>query len=180
MLFPLILNMLPIRIRLVIFYSPNVAYYWPGSAVWLQNILFDNIRQIVHVKCRVKTMVFPSSYVLIWELDHKEGWALKNWCFWIMMLKKTLESPLDNKGIKPINAKGNQLWIFLGRTEPEALIHLMRRADYWKKPCCWERLRAGGKRSDRRWDGWMASLTQWTWVCANSGRLWRTGKPDIL
>ena len=172
--------MLPIRIRLVIFYSPNVAYYWPGSAVWLQNILFDNIRQIVHVNCRVKTMVFPSSSVLIWELDHKEGWALKNWCFWIMMLKKTLESPLDNKGIKPINAKGNQLWIFLGRTEPEALIHLMRRADYWKKPWCWERLRAGGKRSDRRWDGWMASLTQWTWVCANSGRLWRTGKPDIL
>ena len=100
----------------------NVAYCWPGSVVWLQSILFNNLRQIGIVKCRVKTMVFPSSYVQIWELDHKEGWALKNWCFWIMVLEKTLESPLDNKEIKPVNAKGNQPWIFLGRTEPEALI----------------------------------------------------------
>ena len=114
--------MLPIGIRLITWYSPNVAYCWPGSVVWLQSILFNNLRQIGIVKCRVKTMVFPSSYVQIWEMDHKEGWALKNWCFWIMVLEKTLESPLDNKEIKPVNAKGNQPWIFLGRTEPEALI----------------------------------------------------------
>ena len=54
------------------------------------------------------------------EVDHKEGWALKNWCFQTVVLEKTLESPLDNKEIKPVNPKGNQLWIFIGRTDPEA------------------------------------------------------------
>ena len=56
----------------------------------------------------------------MWELDHKEGWVLKNWCFWIVLLEKTLESPLDSKGIKPVNLKGNQPWIFIGRTDAEA------------------------------------------------------------
>ena len=56
----------------------------------------------------------------MWELDHKEGWALKNWCFWIVVLEKTPESPLDCKEIKPINPKGNQPWIFIGRTDAEA------------------------------------------------------------
>ena len=58
--------------------------------------------------------------------------------------------------------------------------HLMRRADYWKRPWCWERLRARGEGSDRGWDGWMASLSQWTWVWASSGRWWRAGKPGVL
>ena len=56
----------------------------------------------------------------MWELDHKEGWALKNWCFQMAVLDKTLESPLDSKKIKPVNPKGNQLWIFIGRTDAEA------------------------------------------------------------
>ena len=56
----------------------------------------------------------------MWELDHKEGWASENWCFWIMMLEKTLESPLESKEIKPVNPKGNQSWIFIGRTDAEA------------------------------------------------------------
>ena len=68
----------------------------------------------------VKTMVFPSSSVQVWELDHKEGWVLKNWCFWIAVLEKTLESPLDLKEIKPVNPKGNQSWIFIGRSDAEA------------------------------------------------------------
>ena len=55
----------------------------------------------------------------MWELDHKEGWALKNWCFWTVVLEKTLQSPLDSKEIKPVNPKGNQSWIFIGRTEAE-------------------------------------------------------------
>ena len=58
---------------------------------------------------------FSSSHVWLWELDHKEGWVLKNWCFWIVVLEKTLESPLDSKEMKPVNPKGNQLWIFIGR-----------------------------------------------------------------
>ena len=56
----------------------------------------------------------------MWELDHKEGWGLKNWCFQIVVLEKTLENPLDSKDIKPINPKGNQSWIFIGRTDVEA------------------------------------------------------------
>ena len=56
----------------------------------------------------------------MWELDHKEGWALKNWCFQTVVLEKTLESPLDCKEIKPVNTKGNQLWIFIRRTDAEA------------------------------------------------------------
>ena len=58
----------------------------------------------------------------MWELDHKEGWVLKNWCFWNVVLEKTLESPLDCKEIKPVKAKGNQSWIFTGRIDVEAPI----------------------------------------------------------
>ena len=63
---------------------------------------------------------FSSSHVWTWELDHKEGWVSKNWCFWIMVLEKTLESLLDCKEIKPVNLKGNQSRIFIGRTDAEA------------------------------------------------------------
>ena len=66
---------------------------------------------------------FSSSHVQMWELDHKESWALKNWCFWTVVLEKTLESPLDSKEIKPVNPKGNQSWIFIGRADAEAPIH---------------------------------------------------------
>ena len=60
------------------------------------------------------------SHVQMWELDHKEGWVLKNECFWTVVLEKTVESPLDRKEIKPVNPKGNQPWIFIGRTDAEA------------------------------------------------------------
>ena len=63
---------------------------------------------------------FPSSHVWMWELDHKESWVLKNWCFWTVVLEKTLESPLDCKEIQPVNPKGNQSWIFIGGTDAEA------------------------------------------------------------
>ena len=62
---------------------------------------------------------FSSSHVWMWELDYKESWAWKNWCFWTMVLEKTLERPLDCKDIKPVNPKGNQSWIFIGRTDAE-------------------------------------------------------------
>ena len=120
----------------------------------------------------------------MWALDHKEGWAPKNWCFQIVVLDKTLESTLDSKEIKPVNPKWNQLWIFIGRTDAEAevpntLVTLCEELTHWKRTWCWEQLRAGGEEGDRRWDGWMASLTQWTWTWANSGRLWSTGKPGM-
>ena len=61
-----------------------------------------------------------SSHLQMWELDHKESWALKNWYFWTVVLEKTLESPFDSKDIKPVNPKGNQPWIFIGNTDTEA------------------------------------------------------------
>ena len=63
---------------------------------------------------------FSSSHAWMWELDYKESWVLKNWCFWTVVLEKTLESPLDSKEIQPVNPKGNQSWIFIGRSDAEA------------------------------------------------------------
>ena len=65
---------------------------------------------------------FSSSHVWVWELDHKEGWMLKNWCFWAVMLEKTLDSPLGCKEVKPVHPKGNQPWLFTGRTDAEVPI----------------------------------------------------------
>ena len=98
---------------------------------------------------------FSSSYVWIWELDHEEGRVLKNWCFWTVVLEKTFESPLDCKEIKPVDPKGNQPWIFIGRTDAkaEALIpwqpDVNKQLSHWKRPRCWEKLRARGKGGDR-------------------------------
>ena len=121
----------------------------------------------------------------MWELDYKESWALKNWCFWTVVLEKTLESPLDCKEIQPVHLEGNQSWIFIGRTDVEAETPIVwppvcGELTHWKRLWCWEGLGTGGQGDDRGWDGWMASLTQWTWVCVNSGRWWWTGRPGVL
>ena len=65
---------------------------------------------------------FPSSHVWMWELDYKESWAPKNWCFWTVVLGNTLESPLDCKEIKPVHPKGNQSWMFIGRTDADTVL----------------------------------------------------------
>ena len=67
-----------------------------------------------------QSYVFSSSRIWMLELDYKESWALKNWCFWTVVLEKTLENPLDCKDIQPVHPKGNQSWIFIGRTDAEA------------------------------------------------------------
>ena len=126
----------------------------------------------VHI---VKTMVFP---VVMYgcESDHKEGWVPKNWYFWTIALEKSLESPLE---IKPVNPKGNQSWIFIGRTDVEAPILWPPDAKGWltgKDPDAgkdWGQEETGMT----GWDGWMASPTQWPWTWANSRRWWGTGKP---
>ena len=130
---------------------------------------------------------FSSSHVWRWELEYKESWVLKNWCFWIIVLEKTLGSPLDGKDIQPVYPKGNQTWIFIGRTDVEAEAPVLWPPDSksWltgkERVCwCWERLKAGGEGDDRGWDGWMASQTQWTWVWASSGSWWWTGRPGVL
>ena len=132
--------------------------------------------------CIVKTMVFSSSHIWMWELDHKEGWVPKNWCFWTVVLEDSWES-LDSKETRPVNPKGSQLWIFIGRTDADAEAPILwppdAKSQLTGKDCYWQRLRAG-EGDDRGWDGWMASQTQWTWVWANSRRQWRTGKPGVL
>ena len=108
---------------------------------------------------------FSSSHVWMWELEYKEGWVLKNWCFWTVVLEKTVASPLDCKEIKLVNPKGNQLWIFIQRTEAEA-------------PVIWPpnaKSQLIGKDPDAGKDWWqkengVASLTQWTWIWGNSSR----------
>ena len=118
------------------------------------------------------------------ELDHKESWALKNWCFWTVVLEKTLESPLNCKEIKLVHPKGNQSWIFIGRTDVEAEAPILWPPDTknWligKDPDAGENWRQEEK-GMTEWEGWIASLAQWTWIWASSGGWWWTGKPDIL
>ena len=132
----------------------------------------------------VNTMVFP---VVVYGF---ESWKVKKPehrridAFWTVVLEKTLESPLDCKEIQPVHTKGNQPWIFTGRTDAEAeapnnVATWYNELTYWKRPWCLERLKAG-EGDDRGWDGWMASPTQWTWVWASLGSWWWTGKPGVL
>ena len=120
----------------------------------------------------------------MWELDYKQSWALKNWCFWTVVLEKSLESPLDCKEIQPVHPKGSQSWMFTGRTywswNSNTLATWCNELTHLKRPWCWERLKARGKGDDRGWDGWLASLTQWTWVWISSWSWWWTGRPGVL
>ena len=120
----------------------------------------------------------------MWELDYKESWLPKNWCFWTVVLEKILESLLDCKEIQPVHPKGDLSWVFIGRTDVEAETPIfwppVQRADSLEKTLMLERLRAGGEGDDRGWDGWMASPTQWTWVWVDSGSWWWTGGPGML
>ena len=122
----------------------------------------------------LKAMVFGGSHVQMWALDHNDGWVWKNWGFQIVVLEKTLESSLDHKEIKPLNPKGNRSWIFIGRTDAEAEAPILwppdTKSQLRKTPWCWERLKAGGEGDGREWDGWMASVTEWTRVWANTRR----------
>ena len=91
---------------------------WVWSLTNLDSILKS--RDIAEKGPSSQSYGFSSSHVWMWELDYKESWALKNWCFWTVVLEKTLESPLDCEEIKPVHPKGNQSWIFIGRTDAEA------------------------------------------------------------
>ena len=100
-------------------------------------------------------------------------------------IKTLIGSPLDCKEIQPVHPKGDQSWVFTGRTDAEAetlntLATWCKELTHLKRPWCWERLRAGGEGDDKRWDGWMASLTQWTWVWVDSGSWLWTGRPSVL
>ena len=115
----------------------------------------------------VKAMVFPSSHVWMWELDYKESWALKIWCFWIEVLEQTLESALDCNEIEPVHLKGNQSWMFIGRTglmlklKLQYFGHLMWRTDSFEKTLILETIegrRSRGRQRMRWLDGTMDSM----------------------
>ena len=132
----------------------------------------------------VKAMIFRVVVYGCDSWDYKESWVLKNWCFWTVVLEKTLESPLDCKEIQPIHSKGNQSWLFTGRTDAEAETPILWPPDVknrliTKDPEAGKDWRQEEK-GNRGWDGWMGSLTRWTWVWANFGSWWRTGKPGVL
>ena len=112
----------------------------------------------------------------MWLLQGENNVLLMNWCFWTVVLEKTLESPLDCKEIQPVLPKGNQSWIFIERTDAEAEPPILWPPDAknWltgKDPDAGDN---GGR------DGWMASPTEWTWVWVNSGSWWWTGSPGVL
>ena len=114
----------------------------------------------------------------MWELDYKEGWLLKNWCFWTVVLEKILESLLDLKEIKPVNPKGNQSWIFIGRTDAEAETLILWPPDgknrlIRKDPDAGKdwRLEEKGTTEDKM-VGWHHQLNGWVW--ASYGSWWRT------
>ena len=130
----------------------------------------------------VKAMVFFSSHVRMWvglrKLSTEE----------LMLLncgvgEDSWES-LGLQGIQPVHPKGYQSWIFIGRTDAEAETPILWPPDAknitWKRPWCWKRLKTEGEGDNRGWDGWMASLIQWTWVWVNSGSWWWTGRPGVL
>ena len=130
-------------------------------------------KQRYHFTNKGQSYGFSNSHVWMWELDYKESWALKNWCFWTVVWRRLLRVPwtarrLNQSILKEISPEysleGLMLKLKLQHFGPwcEELTHL-------KRPWCWERLKVGGEGDDRGWDGWMASPTLWTWVWVSFG-----------
>ena len=129
----------------------------------------------------VRGMVFPVVMYVCESWTIKKAWAQKNWCFWTVVLEKTLESRLDCKEIQPVRPKGNIHWkVWCWSWNSSTLATWYKELTHWKRLWCWERLKARGEGDDRGWDGWMASPTRWTWVWVNSGSWWWTGKLGVL
>ena len=120
---------------------------------------------------------FSSNQVWMWELEYKESWALKNLCFWTVVLEKTLESPLDSREIHPSILKEispeYSLQGLMLKLKLQYFGHLIRRTDSLvQRPWYWGKLKGGGEGDDRGRDGWMTSLMWWRWVCVSSESWW--------
>jgi len=128
---------------------------------------------------------FSCGHVWMWELDCEEGWAPKYWCFWTVVLEKTLESPLDCREIQPVYPKGNQFWIFIGRTDAEAEAPILwpphaKNSLTGKDLMLWRI--EGGRSRGRPRIRWLDGITDswWTWILVSSRSWWWTGKPGVL
>ena len=127
---------------------------------------------------------FSSGHVWMWELDCEESWLPKNWCFWNVVLEKTLENPLDCKEIQPVHSRGDQPWVFFGRTDAEAELqyfgHLMGRVDSLEKTLMLGGI--GGQKEKGTTEDEMSGWHHWrcTWVWVNSRSWWWTGRPGVL
>ena len=131
-----------------------------------------------------RSYVFSSSHVWVWELDYKESWLPKNWCFWTVVLEKTLENPLDFLEIQTVLPKGNQSWTVIGRTDAEAEAPILWTPDAKNRPFgktlllgkIEDRGRRGGQRM--RWLDGIIDLKGMSW--ASSGSWWWTWSPGVL
>ena len=132
------------------------SYDQPGQNIKMQRHFFADKDQAS------QSYVFSSGHVWMWDLDHKESWVPKNCCFLTVVLEKTLESPSDCKESQPVHPKGDQSWVhwkdWCWSWNSNTLATWCKERTHWKRPWCWERLKAGGEGDDRAWDGWMASL----------------------
>ena len=132
----------------------------------------------------VKAMVFPvvmygcESWI-VKKAEHQRIDAFKLWC-WRRLLRVPWTTRRSNQSILKEISPGCSLEGWMLRAKLQYFGHLMQRADYWKRPWCWEGLRAGGEGDYGGWAGWMASLNQWTWVWVDSGSWWWTGRPGVL
>ena len=121
----------------------------------------------------------------MWELDYRESWALKDWCFWTVVLEKTLESYLDSSVIQPVHPKGNQFWIFIEglmlKLKLQYFGHMIWRADSFEKTLMLGKIEGRRRRGRQRMRWLMASLTRWTWVWVDFRSCWWwTGQPGLL
>ena len=119
----------------------------------------------------------------MWELNYKESWAQKNWSFWTVVLEKTLESPLDWRSSQPILKEISpecSLEELMLKLKLQYFGHLMQRTNSLEKTLLLGKVEGRRRRGWLGWDGWIASLTWWTWVWVSSGRWWWTGKPGVL
>ena len=121
-----------------------------------------------------------SSHVWMCELDHKESWVLKNWCFWTVVLEKTpWTARRSNQSVVKEISPEYLLEGLMLKLNSNSLATCCKELTHWKRPWCWGRLKVG-ERENRGWDGWMASPTWRTWVWVNSASWWWTGRPGVL